>query len=68
MTFKDDAGIDSVDLGDVNIVNISNESITKEIEVLPTYRTSKVVGVWSDSIKITNIWLHMLEELERVFF
>ena len=68
MTFKDDTGIDSVDLSDGNVVNISNESIKKEIEVLPTYRTSKVVVVWRDSIEVAHIWLHALEELERVLF
>ena len=68
MTFEDDAGIDSVDLSNGNIVYIRNESIKKEIEVLPAYRTSKGVVVWSHSIKITHIRLHALEELERSFF
>ena len=68
MTFEDDASIDSVDLSNGNIVYIRNESIKKEIEVLPAYRTSKGVVVWSHSIKITHIRLHALEELERSFF
>ena len=35
MTFEEDAGIDSINLSDGNIVNIGNESIKKEVEVQP---------------------------------
>ena len=67
MTFEDDTGIDSIDLSDGDVVNVRDESIKKEIEVFPTDWPSKVVVVWSHSIKVSHIWLQTLQQVQGIF-
>ena len=68
MSFEENAGINGINLNNISVVDISEESIEEEMEMSPTRRTSKVVVIRSYAIKVTYCWFHFLEKVKSSLF
>ena len=64
MTFKEDACIDGVDFNDRDIVDITNKSIEKKMEMSPSDRTSISVVVGGNTVEVIHSWLQFLKKIK----
>ena len=68
MTFEEDAGIDSVHFSNCDVVEVSREVIEKRVKVIPACRPSIIVMIWGNTVKIIDIWLHLLQWIKGILF
>ena len=68
MTFEKYACIDCIDLIQVNVIDVTDETVQQEVEMFPTCGASMVVVVDSNAINVSDIRLHFLHYFKTFLF
>ena len=63
MTFKQYACVDGVDLLHIDVVDVTDKAVKHEVEMIPACRASLTVVIDSNSVYISDIRLHLLQQL-----
>ena len=68
MPLEQYACIDNIDLANGGIIDITEETVEKKMEMAPANRSCKVIVICSHSVEVFNFRLHLLKKSERVSF